>query len=286
MHALLNLPFAFILLPLAAAFLFAGALRLAGGPGLGARLADAGVGLAFLLAFILFVAGLHGFPFIGQAAHRSTADVALAGLVIGVVLTLLGSGTAIERIAAILAPIALLLWLHGTGLWHLPWHRLLPLAALGLGGILMLLRLQAAGTRGSAPIVLLLAVALGLAGVAALSGIGGISRLAIMLAASLGGFLLWNWPVAHWRLGPAGTLAAGGAALALAAALLQIGTWMLIPLALVLLAVFVEPAADRLLRGGYGAGLGRALAPLLLALIAALPVLAALAATALIMARH
>jgi len=263
-----------LLLPFAAAMLLAGLIRLAGGPTRGARLADSAVGLAFLLAFIALFGSL---PILGHPPHTLVAETVALGTALGLALTLAGRA---GQIAAIVAPLALVLWRYGLALPHLPWRALLPAGAVAAGGVAVLRQLQASAGRGAVPIVLSAVAALDLAGIAAFFAAEGVMRLALALAAALAGFLAWNWPNPRWPLGPAGWLAAGGALLAMALSLAGESLLALVPLSLLALVFFVEPAAARL---GAGSGLiGRALAPIVLGLTAALPALAAIGAALLL----
>jgi hypothetical protein len=263
-----------LLLPLAAAALLAGLIRLAGGAGRGARLADSAVGLAFLLAFIALFGSL---PVLGHPPHALIAETAALGTALGLILTLAGRD---GRIAAIVAPLALVLWRYGLALPHLPWGALLPAIAFAAGGVAVMRQLQASTGRGAVPMVLSGVAALGLAGIAAFFAAEGVMRLALALAAALAGFLAWNWPSPRWPLGPAGWLAVGGALLAMALSLGGESLLSLVPLSLLALVFFVEPAAARL---GAGSGLiGRALAPVVLAFTAAVPALAAIGAALLL----
>jgi hypothetical protein len=263
-----------LLLPFAAALLLAGLIRLAGGPTRGARLADSAVGLAFLLAFIALFGSL---PVLGRPPHALVAETTALGTVLGLVLALAGRD---GQIAAIVAPLALVLWRYGLALPHLPWRTLLPAIAFAAGGVAVLRQMQGSAGRGAVPIVLAAVAALGLAGIAAFFAAEGVLRLALALAAALAGFLAWNWPTPRWPLGPAGWLAAGGALLAMAVSLAGESLLALVPLGLLALVFFVEPVAARL---GAGSGLiGRALAPIVLGLTAGVPALAAIGAALLL----
>jgi hypothetical protein len=262
-----------LLLPFAAALLLAGLIRLAGGTGRGVRLADSAVGLAFLLAFIALFGSL---PFIGRPPHRLVAETAALGTVLGVVLRLAGKD---GRLTAILAPLALVLWRYGIALPDLPWRALLPAIAFAIGGVAVARQLQVSASRGAVPIVQSAVAALGLAGIATFFGAAALVPLALALAASLAGFLAWNWPNPRWPLGPAGWLAAGGALLAMALSLGQ-SLLALPPLGLLALVFFVEPAAQRLAAGS--GVIGRALSPLVLAVVAGVPALAAMGAALLL----
>lgn len=98
--AVLNNPiFAASLLPLVVAVAVAGMIRLAGGPGRGAVLADAAIGLGVLA---VFVAVFHAIPFLDRVSNRASGrrgtvallSRALAPLVLGLVAALPAFGAA------------------------------------------------------------------------------------------------------------------------------------------------------------------------------------------------
>lgn len=276
--AFLNNPiFAASLLPLVVAVAVAGMIRLAGGPGRGAVLADAAIGLGVLA---VFVAVFHAVPFLDPVSNRAIGEVAVMGLVLGAALALKRPSPELQRMIALAAPAAILFWLGGLRLLHQPWRELLVTALLALGGSAVFARLDRARGRGIDPLVLLLVVAsVGLAGTAFFAGSASLVQLAGGIAAATGGFLVWNWPVARWHFGPMGLLAGGGAFFAVAATLA-----LRMPQPPLLVAVFfAEPLAARLRRGWPSGGRGtvallsRALAPFVLGLVAALPAFGAIA---------
>lgn len=280
--AFLNNPiFAASLLPLVVAVAVAGMIRLAGGPGRGAVLADAAIGLGVLA---VFVAVFHAVPFLDPVSNRAIGEVAVMGLVLGAALALKRPSPELQRMIALAAPAAILFWLGGLRLLHQPWRELLVTALLALGGSAVFARLDRARGRGMDPLVLLLVASVGLAGTAFFAGSASLAQLAGGIAAATGGFLVWNWPVARWHFGPMGLLAGGGAFFAVAATLaLRMPQPPLWSLALLVAVFFAEPLAARLRRGWPSGGRGtvallsRALAPLVLGLVAALPAFGAFA---------
>jgi hypothetical protein len=267
--------FAASLLPLAVAFLSAGLIRLAGGAGRGATFADAGIGLGILAVFLALYRAI---PFLFHVSNHAVGEAALAGLGLGAVLTLGHAGSLLRRTAAVVMALAILYRLGGLAMMHGARVDSLVVALAALGGMLALLRLEAAGGRGANPLVLLLVASVGLAGVAYVGASVSLAQLAGGIAAAAGGFLLWNWPVPRWRFGAMGVLAGGGAFVAVAASLALLLTEPpYLSLALLLLVFLAEPVAARLPFGRPGGGLiARAAAPIALGLVAAVPTLAAI----------
>ena len=269
--------FAASLLPLGVAFLSAGVIRLAGGAGRGATFADAGIGLGILAVFLALYRAI---PFLSHVSDHAVGEAALAGLGLGAMLTLGHAGSLLRRAAAVVMALAILYRLGGLAMMQGARLDALVVVLAAVGGVLALLRLEAAGGRGANPLVLLLVASVGLAGVAYVGASVSLAQLAGGIAAAAAGFLLWNWPVARWRFGAMGVLAGGGAFVAAAAGLalrLTGPPYLSLSLALLLLVFLAEPVAARLAFGRPGGGLvARAAAPVALGLVAAVPALAAI----------
>ena len=171
-------------------------------------------------------------------------------------------------------PVLGVIWLGGMYAW-LAWPQLdrprtwWLLSGLAVAGVAVVIRTTTITRTDLRAIVMLLMAALGLGGIALNSGSLVIAQLALALAASVGGFALWNWPTVRFPLGAAAIFGAGVPLLGLSALTLLLTdayAWALAPLVLVFFADFVS---DRIppTRGRWH----RILAPVYLALIAALP---------------
>jgi hypothetical protein len=259
------------LVPLAAGFALAGLLRLVGGPDRGRALASAAVGLA-LVAGLLTLLGWPVWP--PRTVAQKLPYLVAAGSVLGVVLDARPLPRAMALLVALAWPAVVLGWLAWPRLAAPSLGGLAPVAAAYAGGAFALVRLQHWRGHETVTPTLLLAASLGLAGLAVLASARSLGQLAGVLAGAVGGFLLWNWPVARFPFGWGGLLPAGGALVALAGQALLFTR--VSPLALgLLLTVFL---ADRVAPPGGSTGRGRrVLAPVLLAAVAAVPVVAALA---------
>jgi len=254
------------LLPLAVAFVLTGVLRFAFSPARGAQVACAGVGFGFLVGYLATL-GLPAWPLAG--ALQKLALIAAAGLVVGLVLDVMRAGVASVRVLGVLGLIGALAWVFETQVRQAEPSGLIEPALIAAGGALVLWRLAGRRDEGVPPAVTVIVAALGLAGVALVSASLSIAQLAGALAAAIGGFALWSWPVARFSFAAGGTFAALIPLLALAAIttlLTKAPVWVLAPLILVF---FADLVSNRL-----PAGSGRwreALQPVYLAVIAALP---------------
>lgn len=254
---------------------------LAGAFGAG-RIAGLALGIGFLAAYALFE-GVASFP--PPAAKQKLFYLVAFGAGAGLAIDLLNRPVWLSRAAVVAFPLGCALWFA--------WRRLggsmdLGFAAslLGLwaGGALLLLCLDRLGqTQGAVPAgIVLVAAALGAAGVSMLGASITLALSAGAVAAAAGGLTLWSYAVwiAGGRAGPFGAaavLGGGGALVALAGVMVLytpgIGK---VPLALLLLCLFADQAAQRIGQGaGLGGALGRAAGPIVLAALAAVPALAA-----------
>lgn len=252
-------------LPLAIAILLTGAIRLALGAGRGPQAAGAAVGIAFLAGYAA-VRGLPAWPPV-QAIEK-LAYLAAAALAVGLLLDLLRAGATAVRIIGVIALVAAIAWVFEAQVRQADPKALIYPALLAAGGALALWRVAGQRAQGVAPAVTVIVAALGLAGVALVSASLSIAQLAGALAAAVGGFALWSWPVARFPFAASGVCAALIPLIALAALatlLTKAPAWALAPLLLVFF-------ADLLSRLPAGSGRWReALQPVYLAILAALP---------------
>jgi len=253
-------------LPLLVAFLWAAALRFAGGPDVGARWAAAGVALALLASAVLTL----GWPLRPLAMTEKLPWIYAGAGVAGVALEALGAGR--RR-----------LWLAGAVLWALivfvvlGQQPLLPRLGSWLVGAAVLAALVWEPQARADAAAMLVVAALGLAALAMRAGSSLLFELALALAAAVGGAALWLWPVSRVRFGACGLLLAALAWLTLAqstALLTGVPPGAVLLLAAVFSAGVVVRAARARLRRGEAAAWAEAL---LVAGVAALWAAAALA---------
>ncbi len=135
-------------------------------------------------------------------------------------------------------------------------------------------RVMLSREQGLEPVVMILMAAIGLAGVAFISGSLSIAQLCAALAAAVGGFALWNWPVSRYPFGTVGIVSGGSALLALAAVTLLLTDASPIALATLALVFFANTISRRI--PTKTPQHGRVLEPVFLALVAAIPVVLAM----------
>ena len=249
-------------LPLLLAVVLAGLIRLAGGPGRGRQMAGLAVPLAFLVTwYVLFDLP----PWPPRSAGQKLGYAVLLATALGLLLDVERGRPSIRTAGAVLAG-------AGAAAW-VAWPMLARLeagpAALAAGVVGW--RLARPAERGTDTPVIGLVLAVGLAVVAMTAASAAIAQTAGAVAAALGGYLLWNWPVARFWAG-------GPLVLAVAAALGALATQALLftkghpgALAPLVLVAFADAAAARLGIGAGGGVLARALQPVVLALLAAVP---------------
>lgn len=258
-------------LPLAVSLILVGALHLLRRP-----LAAAGIAAGFLVVFAMVV-GLPALPppsSMGKLFWSSAA---------GLLLAVAADAAGVRGRAA---SAALALWLAGSLLW-------IALPALdSVAAVVSFVILLAAGTwvafaRGSqtqasdaaesptAPAASLLALALAVGGTALIGSSASIAQMALALAASAGGFLLWNWPVERHGWGLSGRVATGIAVLL--AGVLTLFTQAQTAVLLLALPALLAGHVRRFVPQGRGP-VGRAASSAAVTVVAVLPALAAIGA--------
>jgi len=260
-----------VVVPLAVALVATGLLRLIGG-GRGPTLAAAGLGLGFLAGYGLIL-GIAPLP--PRSAGQKLFYIVALAWAAGVALDLAAARPLWRHGLAVVGSVAAVVWLLGAqlGAETMLW----PGSVLVAAWVLVLERLSARSGQSLDGAVMLIVVGLAGAGVAFFGATASGAQLSLALAAAAGGFALWNWPVVRFRFAAAAVYAGGAAALALASQFVlytQVSPWALLLLVLVF---FVDRWAARLSHGLGDNAFARALAPVVLALVAAIPAGAALA---------
>ncbi|MBF5093686.1 hypothetical protein F1643_03380 [Azospirillum sp. INR13] len=258
-------------LPLAVSLILVGALHLLRRP-----LAAAGIAAGFLVVFAMVV-GLPALP--PPSSMGKLFWSSAAGLLLGVAADAAGlRGRA--------ASVALAVWLAGSLLWiALP--ALDSAAAVVSVVILLAVAAWVAFARGSqtqasdaaesptAPAASLLALALAVGGTALIGSSASIAQMALALAASAGGFLLWNWPVERHGWGLSGRVATGIAVLL--AGVLTLFSQAQTAVLLLALPALLAGHVGRFVPQGHGL-VGRAASSAAVTVVAVLPALVAIGA--------
>jgi hypothetical protein len=261
--------------PFVVAFLVIGASRLVGWRTGSEVLAGLGVAAGLLLAFVQ----LRGVPSLlpNSAPEKLFYLIALAGL-IGVALDLLGRPPVIGRLAFVLFPAICLAWFSLRPLLAGPdFALLMKLALMWAGGAIVLWQICVATARGGAVAgaILIIATAVGAAGVAALAPFIGVTLLCAAVAAVAGAIALWAYGVrllvgAPMTIGATSLLGAAGGLVAIVLLLVLFTASASMPGAALLIAVpFTGLVVESLSLGG---GIGRRIfGPVVLAVVAAVP---------------
>ena len=238
-------------------------------------LAAAGIAAGFLVVFALVI-GLPALPPPSSMGKLFWASA--AGLLIGVAADVAG-------IRGRVASAVLAVWLAASLLWiALP--ALDSAAAVVTLVVLLVTAACVAFARGSeevespagspmAPASTLLALALAVGGTALIGSSASIAQMALALAASAGGFLLWNWPVERHGWGLSGRVATGIAVLL--AAVLALFTQTQAAVLLLALPALFAGHVRRFIPQGDGL-IGRAASSAAVTVVAVLPALVAIGA--------
>lgn len=274
-----NPVFQTIIAPFAIAFAVVAASRLFGGKR-GDLLAGAGVVGAALIGYELF-AGQPEFP--PPASTQKLFYLIAFGGLVGMFVDLLDRRPTLDRVALIVVPAVAVLWLAWRQLTAGPdGTTIATMLAIWLVIVIWLWRLGDAADKGGAVAgaVLLIAAAVGIAGVAFIAPSATLPLFAALLAAAAGGLALWSFGaliVGGSRIGfPRAALLGIGGGLGVVAHILVSFTpnTNIFALAGVVLVPFVEPVARRIKIGsGRTAEIA---APVVLGIVAAIPALAAI----------
>lgn len=268
-----------IIAPFTVAFVIVAASRLFGGKR-GELLAGAGVVGAALIGYELF-AGQPAFP--PPASTQKLFYLIAFGGLVGLIVDVLGRPAVLDRFAIIAVPAVGVLWLAWRQLAAgLEWTAMATVILIWLAVVSWLWRLGDAADRGGAVTggVLLIAAAVGVAGVAFIAPSATLPLFAASLAAAVGALALWGF----------GTQMFGGAQPGFPrAALLGIGGGLgvivhvmvsftantnILALAGIALVPFLEPLARRIKLGS--GPLAQIAGPIVMGLVAAIPAFAAI----------
>ena len=260
-----------VLQPVILAFALTGIIRWSGGSRWGVRLAIAAV-IVTLLITTLQLLGMPPWP--PLTGTQKIPYVVTTGLLLGI-----GLDTPPHRRTKVL--VIGLVWLTLVHLW-LAWPQLrnptlsliVQFGALCTIAALIFWRVVSLREQELTPVVMTLSAAIGVAGVAFISGSLSIAQLSAALAAALGGFALWNWPTLRFPFGTVGIVGVVSALLTLAALTLFLTDASPIALTTLVLVFFANTVSARLTPKPES--LRRLLDPVLLTLVAAIPIVLAM----------
>lgn len=258
-------------IPFAVAAMGAGLLRLVVGARRGPLIAAAGITAGFLTGFILVLGMPARWPL---SAVEKVFVLAAIGSFLGIALDLTRAPTRTVRLAAILVPAAGLIWIGWSRLLVPDWTDIAVLATTAiLGGVVVAL-LPARDEKATDAAVKLTVAAGALALVAVIGASASFGQIAGVLAAATAGFLVWLWPRPRFPFGATAALGAGGTFVALTGAIAVFTNAPKAALALLFLVFFADLALARFRARSRGAR--RALRPILVGLVAAIPASAAI----------
>jgi len=256
--------------PFAAAALGAGVLRLAGGSARGPLIAAGGIGIGFLVGFILILGAPVRWP---QSSGEKLFAIAAIATALGLALDLSRDAPPVTRLIAALSPAAALTWLGWPRIIGLDWIDIATLAAVALAGGFALTRFFASGPPATDSGVKLMIACIALALVSIFGASASLGQLAGALAAATAGFLAWNWPVARFPVAGSAVLGGGLTFVALTGIVAVFTNAPKPALAMLLPIFFADLALSRMPRTQRG--INQAVRPILLAAVALIPALAA-----------
>jgi hypothetical protein len=265
------------IVPLVAALVLTGGLRLALGPRNGPLLASAGIALGFLVA-LWTVQGLPPLP--PRASNQKILYLVLLGLAVGLALDLTRARRILHWAAIVVLPLVSFAWIGERPVFGDPAGTAPMLLVVWTGTALALFRLHQTAREGATAPVMLMLVAFGVAGIAMLATSASMFQLALALGFAAAGFLVWNWPKPRYPLGATGLLGAGMALVAIVDILALFTRTNVLGTAVGLAVLFGVFFADRLARriSLQASAVTAALRPVMLGLVCVVVVGLALAA--------
>lgn len=258
-------------IPFAVALVSAGVMRLLTGRDRGPAMAGAAIGIGFLTGYIL----VFGIPTVWPpSATQKLFFVAMIGGIAGLSFDLSREARPITLLIGGLAPAIALIWLGWPRLVALDWVDIATLAVIALAGAGIVGELLNKSAQPSESAVKLLIAAISLAAIALIGTSASYAQLAGTLAAAVAGFLFWLWPVGRSRFAASAVFSGGLVFIAMVAAVAVFTTAPKPALGLLLPIFYADRALGPLDTGIHK--LNQALKPVLLAIIALIPAIAAI----------
>lgn len=270
MRAMDDLLFQSGIFPFAAAALGAGILRLIGGSDRGRLIAGGGIGIGFLIGFVIILGAPMRWP---QSSSEKLFAIAALATALGLALDLSRDSAPVTRLFAAVSSLAALTWLGWPRIVAQDWIDIATLAAVALGGGFALTRLFASGPQATDAGVKLMIACVALALVSVFGASASLGQLAGALAAATAGFLVWIWPVARFPFAACAVLGGGLTFVALTGIVAVYTDAPKPALAMLLPIFFADLALARLPRTQRG--MNQAIRPILFAAVALIPALAA-----------
>jgi hypothetical protein len=258
------------IIPFAVAAIAAGVLRLIAGSTHGPPMAGAAIGIAFLTGYILFLGAPAAWP---PTAMQKLFFITVAGTIFGMSLDLSREARPVTLMTAAVAPALALLWLGWPRIVTAAWGDIGSLVIIALAGAAILTELYGRGTQPAESGIKLLIAAIALALIALIGASVFYARLSGVLAAAVVGYLFWLWPVPRYRFAASALFSGGLLFIALSGAIALFTNASKPALGLLLPIFFADRALGRVDTGINK--LNQALKPLLLAVIALIPAIAA-----------
>ncbi len=256
--------------PFAAAALGVGALRLIAGPNRGPLIAAGGIGIGFLVGFVMILGAPARWPI--SSSEKLFAIAALA-TVLGLALDLSRDSPPVTRLLAAILPVGALAWLGWSRIAAQDWIDIATLAAVALGGGFVLTRLFTSGPQAVDAAVKLMIACIALSLVSIFGASASLGQLAGALAAATAGFLVWNWPAPRFPFAAAAVLGGGLTFVALTGVVAVFSNAPKPALVMLLPIFFADLALSRMPKPRRG--MNQAIRPILLAAVALIPALAA-----------
>lgn len=258
------------ILPFAIAAAASGLLRLVAGRVRGRPLAAASIGIAFLAGYILIFGLPDSWP---QSVAQKIFAIAALAVALGIALDLSQDDPAVIRsLTVVVLPVALA-WLGWPRLLLPDWIDVATLAIAVIAGGIVLTKLYALGPEATESGVKLMIASAALAVVAVIGASASFAQLAGVLAAATAGYLVWNWPVPRFPFAAAAVLGGGVTFVTLCAAAAVFTNAPTPALAMLVPIFFADLAAARMQTGRPR--VDQALRPVLVAVMALIPALAA-----------
>jgi hypothetical protein len=257
-------------IPIAVAAIAAGILRLIAGSTHGPPMAGAAIGLAFVTGYVLTLGAPAVWP---PSEMQKLFFIAVAGTIFGMSLDLSREARHVTLMTAAVAPALALLWLGWPRIVTPAWADIGCLVIVALAGAAVLTELYSRSAQPAESGIKLLIASIALALIALIGAAVSYARLSGILAAAVAGFLLWLWPVPRYRFAASALFSGGLLFVSLSGAVALFGHASKPALGLLLPIFFADRALGRFDTGINK--LNQALRPLLLAVIALIPAIAA-----------
>lgn len=262
-----------LVVPVAVAVAVALLMRLIGGAGTGARIADFGIPVALIVGVAL-LPGLAPTPPV--TVMEKLVWLAAAGGLIGILIEMVTQTRFISAVAAFFWPFLAVVWTSGIDVTAIisgetPAHqfpyRVFEVSA--VAGLIVGRMHQIAEVELCAPVSLIV-IAAGLGALGLVTGPGYAWAIGLPLAAAALGWVICNWPNRRLPFGAPGEIGGSAVAIALAAVVVYQGRVPVVLVVLVLSALAIEPLARRFVATN-ALTKSEAVRPIALAAILALP---------------